>query len=123
MGFVIRVVVNAAAILLAANLIPGIYVHSLWSAAIAGLVLGVVNAIVRPILVVLTLPITVVTLGLFLFVLNAICLWLTAVLVEGFGVDGILPAFLGALVVSVVSWLLTRLVSDRGRMGDDGRAR
>ena len=74
-----------------------------------------VNALVRPVLVVLTLPLTVVTLGLFLLVLNGICLALTAWLVPGFAIDGFLPAVLGALVISVVSWVLTAFVSDRGR--------
>jgi putative membrane protein len=82
-------------------------------ALIAGLVLGIINAVVRPIFVVLTFPLTIVTLGLFLFVLNAFCLWLTSVFVPGFTVTGFWPAFLGALIISVVSWLLSRFVSDR----------
>ncbi|HEU4370918.1 MAG TPA: phage holin family protein [Methylomirabilota bacterium] len=82
----------------------------------AGLVLGLVNALVRPVLLVLTLPLTVLTLGLFLLVLNGLCLALTAWLVPGLDVDGLVPAGLGALVVSVVSWLLTAFVSDRGRI-------
>ena len=116
MGFVIRVLVNAAAILLAAHVVPGIAVRSFTAALIAGLVLGLINAIVRPILVVLTLPFTLVTLGLFLLVLNAFCLWLTAVVVDGFTVLGFWAAFLGALIVSVVSWILTAFVSDTGRV-------
>ena len=116
MGFVIRVLVNAAAILLAAHLVPGLYVRSLTAALVAGLVLGLINAIVRPILVVLTLPITLLTLGLFLLVLNAFCLWLTSVVVDGFTVRGFWAAFLGALLVSLVSWILTAFVSDSGRV-------
>jgi putative membrane protein len=85
-------------------------------ALLAGLVLGLINALVRPVLVVLTLPLTLLTLGLFLLVLNGICLALTAWLVPGFDIDGFLPAVLGALVISVVSWLLTAFVSDRGRV-------
>ena len=116
MGFVIRVLVNAAAILLAAHVVPGIEVRSLTTAAIAGLVLGLVNAIIRPILVVLTLPFTLVTLGFFLLILNAFCLWLTSVVVDGFTVQGFWAAFLGALLISVVSWVLTAFVSDAGRL-------
>jgi putative membrane protein len=116
MGFVIRVLVNAAAILLAAHLVPGLHVRSLTTALIAGLVLGLINAVVRPVLVVLTLPITLVTLGLFLFVLNAFCLWLTSVFVPGLTVQGFWAAFLGALIISFVSWVLTAFVSDRGRV-------
>src|SRR5207302_7760716 len=82
----------------------------------AGLVLALINAVVRPILLLLALPITLVTLGLFLFVLNAFCLWLTSELVSGFEVHGFWPAFLGALVISVVSWVLNAFVSDRGRV-------
>ncbi len=116
MGFVIRVLVNTAAILLAANIVPGLHVRSLTTALIAGLVLGLINAVVRPVLVVLTLPFTLLTLGLFLLVLNAFCLWLTSVFVQGFAVRGFWAAFLGALIVSFVSWVLTAFVSDRGRV-------
>jgi putative membrane protein len=115
-GLVIRVLVNTAAIMLAAHLVPGLHVASLTTALIAGLVLGVINAIVRPILVLLTLPLTLLTLGFFLLVLNAFCLWLTSVFVPGFSVVGFWPAFLGALIVSVVSWILTAFVSDSGRV-------
>jgi len=115
-GFVVRVLVNAATIALAAWFVPGLHLDGAVPALLAGLVLGLVNALVRPVLVVLTLPLTVVTLGLFLLVLNGVCLALTAWLVPGFDVDGFVPAVLGALVVSVVSWILTAFVSDRGRL-------
>lgn len=116
MGFVLRVLINAAAIYLAATIVPGIEVRDVLTALGAGLVLGLINAVVRPVLVVLTLPVTILTLGLFLFVLNALCLWLTAQLVKGFEVQGFWPALLGALLISVVSWILTAFVSDRGRI-------
>lgn len=116
MGFVVRVLVNAATIGLAAAIVPGIRLDGAWPAVLAGLVLGLVNALVRPVLVILTLPLTVVTLGLFLLVLNGLCLALTAWLVPGFGLDGLFAAVLGALVISVVSWALTAFVSDRGRI-------
>jgi putative membrane protein len=115
-GFVTRVLVNAGAILLAAHLVSGLSVSSLTTALVAGLVLGVINAIVRPILVFLTLPLTLLTLGLFLLVLNAFCLWLTSVFVPGFTVYGFWAAFLGALIVSFVSWILTAFLSDSGRV-------
>jgi putative membrane protein len=110
------VLVNAAVIALAAALVPGLHLAGAMPALLAGLVLGLINALVRPVLVVLTLPLTLLTLGLFLLVLNGICLALTAWLVPGFDIDGFLPAVLGALVISVVSWLLTAFVSDRGRV-------
>lgn len=116
MGFVIRVLVNAGAIYLAASIVPGIHVRDVLTALGAGLVLGLVNAIVRPVLVVLTFPITLVTVGLFLLVLNALCLWLTSWLVTGFEVRGFWPALLGSLLISVVSWLLSAFVSDSGRI-------
>jgi putative membrane protein len=113
-GFLLRVLINAVAIYLAAAIVPGIEISGLPAALGAGLVLGLVNAIVRPVLVILTLPVTLLTLGLFLFILNGLCLWLTSVVVEGFEVHGVVPAVLGALLVSVVSWILTAFVSDRG---------
>jgi putative membrane protein len=116
MGFLLRVLVNAAAIYLVAAVVPGIEVSGVLATLGAGLVLGLVNAIVRPILIVLTLPMTLVTLGLFILVLNGFCLWLTAWLVEGFVVRGFWPALFGALLVSVVSWMLNAFVSDSGRV-------
>lgn len=116
MGFLIRVLVNAAAIYLIAVIVPGIEVSGVLAALGAGLVLGLVNAVVRPILIVLTLPVTLATLGLFLLILNGFCLWLTSWLVKGFEVHGFWPPVFGALLVSLVSWLLSAFVSDRGRI-------
>ena len=116
MGFLLRVLANALAIFLAAAIVPGIEIRGVLAALGAGLVLGLVNAVVRPVLLVLTLPLTLVTLGLFLFVLNGLCLWLTSLLVKGFEVHGFWGAVFGALIVSVVSWLLTAFLSDRGRI-------
>ncbi|HSL48389.1 MAG TPA: phage holin family protein [Candidatus Deferrimicrobiaceae bacterium] len=121
MGFLLRIIVYTLALLLAAHVVPGIRLDGLVSALVAGLLLGLVNAIVRPILVVLTFPITLLTLGLFLLVLNAFCLWLVSVFVTGFHVDGFWPAFWGALLVSIVSWVLTALISDSGRVRVIGR--
>lgn len=115
MGFLLRLVVNAAALWVAAQLVPGIVVTGLTPLLLAALVLGLINAIVRPVLVILTLPLTLVTLGLFIFVLNAFCLWLTSRIVPGFDVQTFGAALLGALVVSIVSWALTAFVSDAGR--------
>jgi putative membrane protein len=121
MGFLLRILVNAAAIYLTAAIVPQIEVSGALAALGAGLVLGLVNAIVRPVLVVLTFPVTLLTLGLFLLVLNAFCLWLTSWLVEGFHVGGFWPALLGAVLVSIVSWGLTAFVSDSGRIAVLGR--
>jgi putative membrane protein len=115
MGFLLRVVVNILALVLAASVVPGISLEGGLSAVAAGLLLGVINAVVRPVLLILTLPITLVTLGLFLLVLNGLCLWLVAAVVKGFHVAGFWSALLGAFCVTVVSWIVTALVSDSGR--------
>lgn len=91
------------ALLAAAYLVPGIEVASIYIAIITALVLGLLNLIVRPILIVLTLPITIVTLGLFTFVINAGIFWFVASFIEGFSVDGFLAALLGSVIVSVIS--------------------
>ena len=116
MGFLIRVLVNALAILAAAYILPGIEVSGGLAVLAAGLVLALINAVVRPVLIFLTLPFTLVTLGLFLFVLNAFCLWLTSWLVTGFEVHGFWPAVFGAMLVSVVSWVVNGFLSDRGQV-------
>jgi putative membrane protein len=115
MGFLLRLVINAAALWVAAQLIGGIVVTGLTPLLLAALVLGLINAVVRPVLLILTLPLTLLTLGLFIFILNAFCLWLTSRIVPGFDVQTFGAALLGSLVVSLVSWLLTAFVSDTGR--------
>src|SRR5882762_3012410 len=99
MRFLARLVLNGVAIIMAAYVLPGLHVSGPLAALVAGAILGFVNAIVRPILFLLTLPLTLVTLGLFIFVLNALCLELTAALVPGFSIDGFWWALLGALLV------------------------
>jgi putative membrane protein len=113
MRFLARLVLNGLAIIVATWLLPGIHIASPLSALVAGVILGFVNAIVRPVLLLLTLPFTLLTLGLFIFVVNAICFALTAWLVPGFSVDGFFSALFGALLVSVVSWILNGLVVGR----------
>jgi putative membrane protein len=105
-----RWAVNAAALLLVAYLFPGVKVESFFAALMAALVLGLVNAVIRPILVILTLPVTLLTLGLFLFVINALLFWLAAEIVQGFHVDGFLAALIGSILYSLItlitSWIL-----------------
>jgi putative membrane protein len=113
MGFALRVLVNAAAILIAAYFVPGIRVADGLTVLIAGFALGVINALVKPVLTILTFPLTLLTLGLFLFVLNAACLGLAAYFVRGFSIDGFWPALFASLIVSVVSWLLSGLTDRR----------
>ena len=102
--------VNALALIAVAYLMPSITVSSFTSALIAALVLGLVNAIIRPVLVLLTLPVTVLTLGLFILVINALLFWFVGSILEGFRVQGFWGALVGSLLFSVVSWLLSTLV-------------
>jgi putative membrane protein len=113
MRFLLRLLLNGVAVLLAAYLIPGLHLADAGTALIAGIALGLVNAIVRPVLILLTLPFTLLTLGLFIFVINAICLALVAWLVPGFTISGFGAAFLGALVITITSWLLSALLMDK----------
>jgi len=106
MALLARILLNGIAIGVAAWFVPGLKLSGPMAALLAGLILGVVNALVRPVLVVLTLPLTLVTLGLFLFVVNGLCLGLTAALVPGLDIDGFWSAVLGALIVTIVSWIL-----------------
>ena len=117
MRFLARLVLNGLAIVVAAWLLPGIHITSTFAALLAGVILGFVNAIVRPVLFFLTLPLTLLTLGLFIFVVHALCFALTAWLVPGFTIDGFLWALVGALLVSVVSWILNGLVVGRKERG------
>jgi len=111
MTFIARWLINMAAILLIAYLLPAvIWVDGVWAAFIAALLLGIVNAILRPILVLLTLPLTLLTLGLFLLVINGLMLWLVAALVEGFHVNGFWGAVFGSILISLVSWVLSRIL-------------
>jgi putative membrane protein len=112
MRFLARVVLNALAIGVAAWLVPGVQLSGPLPAVVAGILLGFVNALVKPILILLTLPFTLVTLGFFLFVVNAICFGLTAALVPGFDLSGFSAAFFGALVVTLVSWVVSALIAD-----------
>src|SRR5689334_24547106 len=98
MPLLARILLNAIALGVAAWFVPGLTLSSPVIALIAGLIFGLVNALVRPVLVILTFPLTLVTLGLFLFVVNALCLGLTAALVPGFDISGFWAAFVGALV-------------------------
>jgi len=102
--------ISALSLLAAAYLIQGISVSSFYIALIVALFLGIVNAVIRPILVILTLPINIITLGLFIFVINGFLFWFLSTFIDGFNVDGLLVAILGALVVSVFSYIGNRFI-------------
>ena len=117
MRFLLRFLINAAALWVATQIVPGVqHTGPRTSLLLVALVFGVLNAIVRPILKLLTCPLIILTLGLFTFVINALMLWLTSAVSESFGlgfhVTGFGPAFLGALVVTIVSVLLSVFVRD-----------
>lgn len=119
MKLILRVVINALALGAAAYLVPGIRAGGVTSVLLIALVFGIVNALVRPVLKLLSCPLLVLTLGLFTFVLNALMLMFTAWVGKQLGidfrVDGFVPAFIGALVVSVVSVVLSWLLIDEGK--------
>ncbi len=103
MKFLTRTIITAFAIVLVAELVPGISVSSVYSAIFAALLLALLNAVVRPVFVLLTFPITILTLGLFIFFINAWLFLAVDYFIDGFTVDGFWPAFLGSLIVSIVS--------------------
>ncbi len=111
MQLLLRWILNALALLLVTRVVPGVTVDGFYAALIVALVLGVVNALIRPILVFLTLPINLLSLGLFTFVINALLFWFVSTLVKGFHVSGFMAAFWGALVLWAVSWITNALFS------------
>ncbi|MBN1140415.1 MAG: phage holin family protein [Deltaproteobacteria bacterium] len=127
-GLLIRWLFLALAVMMAAYLIAGIRVEGFFSALMAAALLGFLNAFFRPILLILTLPLTMVTLGLFTFVINAFLLLMVSGVVSGFHVDGFGAGLLGSLVIGLVSWLLSSFINDKGhieyivmRRGQNGR--
>jgi putative membrane protein len=114
-GFVLRLLVSALALWVASAIVPGVEIEGGWTLVFAAFWLGIVNAVVRPLAVIFTLPLTLLTLGLFLFVVNAAMFGLTAALLEGFRVSGFFAAVFGAIVVSIVSWLASSFIGPDGR--------
>ncbi len=115
-GFILRLLIVALGLWLASELVPGIEVKGVGTLLGSALLLGIVNAVVRPLLMILTLPITVLTLGLFLLVINAATLGLVAWMFENFTIAGFWSALFGAIVVSVTGWLASYFIGPRGRV-------
>jgi putative membrane protein len=115
-GFLLRLLVSALSLWLASAIVPGMAIHGLGSLILAALLLGIVNAIVRPLAILLTLPFTLLTLGLFLFVVNAAMLALVAWLLPAFTIAGFGSALLGSLVVSIVGTVLSWMIGSHGRV-------
>src|SRR5580765_4461918 len=114
MGILILWIINALALLLISKLIQGIQVDSVFAAFIAAAVLGIINAVLRPIILILTFPITLLTLGLFVFIINGFMLYLAGQLVKGFYVHGFWTSVFGAIFLSLISWLANAFISDQG---------
>ncbi|RAL24627.1 hypothetical protein DL897_09400 [Thermoflavimicrobium daqui] len=112
MKSLVKIVLVGLSVFLAANYINGIEVQSLGTAMVMSLVLAVLNLVIRPILKFFTIPIRILTLGLFTLVINTFLFWLAGTLVDGIEIDGFIPAFLGSLLVTIISWLL-EVILDR----------
>lgn len=115
-GFLIRWIVSALSLWLVSAIVPGMTLEGTGTVLLASLLLGLVNAVIRPVVVLLTLPFTIVTLGLFLLVVNAAMLGLVAYLLPGFTLSGFFPALLGAVLVSVVGSLLSWTIGGHGKV-------
>jgi putative membrane protein len=114
-GFLVRMLITAISLWLAAMIVPGMHLRGIGTVLGAALLLGIVNAFVRPVVILLTLPLTILTLGLFLLVVNAMMLGLVSVLFQGFTLGGFWSAIFGAIFVSFFSWLASAFIGKSGR--------
>jgi putative membrane protein len=115
-GFLVRLLITAVGLWVADQLLPGIVITGTSALVVSALLLGFVNALIRPIIFILTLPLTIMTLGLFILIVNGISLGLVAWLVPGFHVAGLWSATLGAVIVSLTSWVASHFVGGSGRI-------
>lgn len=106
MNILLRWLLNAGLLLLLTRFLPGVTVNGWYAALIAALILGLINAVIRPLIVLFTLPINILSLGLFTFVINALLFWFAASVVDGFAVSGFTSAFLGALIMTIFGFLI-----------------
>ena len=116
-GLLIRWAVSAASLILTAEILPGIEIRSIFYGILSAAVLGVLNAVLRPVLIILTLPVNILSLGLFTLVINGFMLYLAGGLLKGLHIAGFGWAMLGALIMSVIGWLLNTFIRDDGKMG------
>jgi len=110
MGILLVWLINAVALFALPYVFPWVQVDTFWTAIVAALVLGLINALIRPLLVLLTLPVTIVTLGLFIFVINGLLFWWVGSFIQGFHVSGFWSGVFGAIVYSLISWVLSSLL-------------
>lgn len=113
MRLLIGWMLSALALLAVAYLVPGIHVSSFMSALIAAAVIGLANLLIKPFLLILTLPVTIITLGLFIFVINGLLFWLAGYFLQGFDVKTISAGIIGAIFYSIISWILSTIVTDQ----------
>ena len=113
MKLLIGWLLNALALLAVAYLVPDIHVSSFMSALIAAAVIGLANILIKPVLLILTLPVTILTLGLFIFVINGILFWIAGYFLQGFDVKSITAGIIGAIVYSIISWILSAVLVDK----------
>ncbi len=113
MNFIIRLIITGAVAFGLTSFLPGIHIDSFWTAIILALVLAILNSIVKPILVILTFPITILTFGLFLFVINALIILIAGNFINGFKVDGFWWALLFSLLLSIISSILRPLIKEK----------
>jgi putative membrane protein len=115
-GVLLRWLVLTAAVLTASWLLDGIRVNGIFPAILAAALLGILNAVLRPLLILLTLPLNILTLGLFTFVINALMLMIVSAIIPGFDVRGFWTAVFGALIIGAASWLLNRFIGSKGKV-------
>lgn len=112
MGLLLTWLFSALALLVASYIVPGFKIDSFTTALLAAVVLGLLNMVIRPILLLLTLPLNLLTLGLFTFIINAVVLWLAAAIVPGMKVEGLLSAIFASIIISLTSTILSHLLKD-----------
>lgn len=113
MHFLLRLIINGIVFYLIAMYVPGIHANSFGAAVLAAFIFGIVNAIVRPIVLLLTLPFTILTLGLFIIIVNALMFWLATWIAPGFKVDGFMPALIGGIIMMIVGFITNHLLREQ----------
>lgn len=115
MGFLLKLVLTALAVIVTSSVLPGVSIENAWTALIVAAVLSFLNAIVKPLMVLLTIPITILSLGFFLLIINAFMIILTDKIVDGFEVNSFLTAFIFSIVLSLVNWVFENLSANQDK--------
>lgn len=106
----LRILATAAALLIISQFVPGIEVASLYTAVVVSVIWGIFGLTIKPVLTILTLPITIITFGLFSFILNALLFWFLSTIIQGFSVEGFMPALIGSAILALVSWGVNKVL-------------